>query len=73
MDFEERTLVHLLPAVDLGDLLLDQLVTLLTDLDDLGARDTELLHGGEHILGDLRGSLVLGESVGVVEGVVYAS
>lgn len=41
-----RTLGDLLVAtVDLGNLLLDELVTLLADVDDLGTRSAELLDG----------------------------
>lgn len=35
-----RTFGNLLAAIDLGDLLLDELVALLTDLDDLGTGNT---------------------------------
>ena len=66
-----HTLGDLLAAVDLGDLLLEDLVTLLADFDDLRTGDAELGDLGEHLLGDLRSGLVLGESVRVVEGVVY--
>ena len=65
------TLVDLLSAVDLGNLFLDELVALLADGDDLLAGNAELGNLGEDLLGDLGGGLVLGEGVGVVEGVIY--
>lgn len=65
------TLVNLLAAVDLGNLLLEDLVTLLADLDDLGAGDAKLRDLSEDLLGDLTSSLVLGQSIRVVEGVIY--
>lgn len=65
-----RTLGDLLAAVDLGNLILKQLVALLADFNDLGARDAELGNLGKHLLRDLCSGLVLGESVRVVEGVV---
>lgn len=64
------TLRDFLSAEDLGNLLLKQLVTLLTNGDNLLASNTELGNLGKDLLRDLGGSLVLGESVGVVEGVV---
>lgn len=67
-----RTLGDLLAPIDLGDLLLDELVTLLADLDDLRAGDNKLGDFGEDLLGDLGRRLVLGQSIRVVEGVVYA-
>lgn len=65
-----HTLSDLLATVDFGNLLLNKLVALLTDVDDLAARDAELGHLGKHLFRDLGGRLVLGEGVGVVEGVV---
>ena len=67
-----RTLVDLLAAVDLGDLLLDELVALLADVDNLLARDAKLGDGGQDLFGDLAGGLVLGQGIRVVEGVVYS-
>lgn len=64
------TLVNLLAAVDLGNLLLEELVTLLADLDDLGAGDAKLRDLSEDLLGDLASGLVLGQSIRVVEGVI---
>lgn len=65
-----HTLGNLLATVDLGDLFLDELVTGLADLDNLCAGDAELGDLGEDLFRDLTGSLVLGQSIGVVEGVV---
>lgn len=67
-----QTLGDLLASVDLGDLLLDQLVALLADVDDLGAGDDELGHLGQDLLGDLSSGLVLGEGVGVIQRVVWS-
>lgn len=64
------TLVNLLAAVDLGNLLLEELVTLLANLDDLSAGDAKLRDLSEDLLGDLASSLVLGQSIRVVEGVI---
>lgn len=66
----KQTLVDLLSTVDLGELLLDELVTLLADGDNLLARLDELGNRSQDLLRDLSGGLVLGESIGVVEGVV---
>lgn len=60
----------LLGTPDLVGLFGEELVALLTDLDDLLAGKTEVLDGGEDLLGDLGGRLVLGEGVGVVEGII---
>ena len=65
-----RTLGDLLAAVDLGELLLNELVSLLADVDNVGTSNAELGHLGQHLLRDLGGRLVLGDGVGVVEGVV---
>lgn len=64
------TFGDLLSAVDLGNLLLNQLVALLADIDDLCTGHAELRHGSQNLFRDLGGSLVLGESIGVVEGVI---
>lgn len=66
----KRTLGDLLASEDLGDLLLDELVALLADVDDLAASDAELRHLGQDLLRDLACRLVLGEGVGVVDGIV---
>jgi hypothetical protein len=66
------TLDNLLSTVDFGKLLLEQLVTLLADIDNLGAGHDELRHSGEDLFGDLGRGLILGQSIRVVEGVVYA-
>lgn len=57
-------------AVDLGELILNKLVSLLADGDDLLARDTELGYGGKDLLGNTRSHSVLGESVWVRQRVV---
>jgi hypothetical protein len=67
------TLDNLLSTVDLGKLLFKQLVTLLADIDNLCAGHAELRHSGQDLFGDLGRGLVLGESIRVVEGVVYAT
>lgn len=66
----ERTLVNLLASVDLGDLFLNELVTLLADLDNLGAGDDELGDLGQDLLGNLSGGLVLGQGIGVTQSVI---
>lgn len=65
-----EALGDLLAAVDLGKLLLDELVALLADVDDLLAGGNELGDLSKDLLRDLSGGLVLGEGIGVVEGVV---
>jgi hypothetical protein len=65
-----EALGDLLAAVDLGKLLLDELVTLLADGDNLLAGGNELGDLSKDLLRDLSSGLVLGEGVGVVEGVV---
>jgi hypothetical protein len=83
------TLGDLLSLVDLGDLLVEELITLLTDLDDLlslkaksyidmsdhrqeneKVRDKHTTNSLEDVVRNLRGGLVLGQGIGVVEGVV---
>lgn len=66
-----RTLCDLLATIHLGELLFNQGVALLTDLNDLRARDTELGHGSQDRFGDLCSSLVLGQGVGISQSVVY--
>lgn len=65
-----ETLGDLLATVDLGELLLDELVTLRADVDNLLAGNDELGDLSKDLLRDLSGGLVLGEGIGVVEGVV---
>lgn len=65
-----EALGDLLAAVDLGKLLLDELVALGADVDDLLAGDDELGDLSKDLLRDLSSGLVLGEGIGVVEGVV---
>lgn len=60
----------LLGAPNLVGLLSEELVALLANLDDLLAGNAEVLDGGENLLGDLGGGLVLGEGVRVVEGII---
>lgn len=64
------TLGDLLPAPDLGDLLLEQLVALAADVGDLLAGDAEVLDGSEDLLGNLGRGLVLGQGIRVVERVI---
>lgn len=66
----QHTLGDLLATVNLSKFLLDELVSLFAKIDDLGTGDAELGHVGQDLLGDLGGRLVLGEGVGVVEGIV---
>lgn len=70
-DSSTRTLGDLLSTVDLADLLLNQLVALVADVDNLGASNAELGDLGQDLLRDLSSGLVLGEGVGVVEGVIW--
>lgn len=65
-----ETLVDLLSSVNLSNLFFDQLVTLLADVDDLGARDDELGDLSKNLLGDLSGGLVLGKGIWVSQRVV---
>lgn len=65
-----RTLANLLSSVDLGNLLLQELVTLLADAHDLVTLNAQSSDGLENLLGDLRCRLVLCEGVWVGEGVV---
>ena len=67
---EQLTLGDLLSAVDLCDLLLEELVTLLADVYDLLASNAELGDGLEDLVGDNTGILVLGQGVWVVEGII---
>lgn len=60
----------LLGAPDLIGLVSEELVTLLANVDDLLAGDAKVLDGSEDLLGDLSGSLVLGQGVGVVERII---
>lgn len=67
----ELTLVDLLATVDLGDFLLEDLVTLLADFDNLGAGNAKLGDLSEDLFGDLASVLVLGQGVRVLEGVIW--
>lgn len=69
----QQTLGDLLAAVNLGNLLLEQLVALLADVDNLSARDAELRHGSQDLLADLGGGLVLGQSIRVAQRVIWRS
>lgn len=60
----------LLSPVDLGNPLVQELVALLADGHDLLASNTELGHLSQNLLGDLGGTLVLGEGIRVVQGVI---
>jgi hypothetical protein len=53
---------NFLALVDLGYLVLQQLVALLAELEDLGALGAQLLDILEDLLRDLGGGLVLSES-----------
>lgn len=66
----QQTLVDLLSSIDLANLLLDQLITLLADLDNFGARDDQLGDLGENLLGDLGSCLVLGKGIWVSQRVI---
>jgi hypothetical protein len=67
------TFVDFLATEDLANFFLNQLVALLAYFHNFGARNAEFLDVGEDLLRDLGCSLVLGEGVGVVEGVVCSS
>ena len=69
---EESTFQDLLSAIDLGNLLVQKLVTLLADVDDLLASNTEGSNSLENLLGDLSGALVLGKGIWVGKSVIYA-
>lgn len=64
------TFGDLLSTPDLANFLFEKLVALLANVDNLLASNTEVLDSGENLLGDLSRRLVLGQGVGVVEGVV---
>lgn len=64
------TLLNLLSTPDLGNLLLEELVTLLADVNNLLASDAKVLDSSQDLLGDLGSGLVLGQGVRVVEGVI---
>lgn len=67
----KRTLGNLLSSINLGHFLLQNLVTLLAYLDNLCAGNAELGDLGENLFGNLTGGLVLGQGIGVIEGVVW--
>ena len=60
----------LLSPVDLGDLLVQELVALLADGHDLLASDAELGNLIQNLLGDLGGTLILCESIRVIQSVI---
>ncbi len=64
------TLGELLSSVHLCDLLLEDLVTLLADVYDLGASNAELGDGLEGLVGDHTSIFVLGQGVWVGESVI---
>jgi hypothetical protein len=66
-----HTLGNLLSSVDLCDLLVEQLITLLAHFYDLRASNAELGNGLKDLVGDGTCILVLGESIWVVQGVIY--
>ena len=65
-----QTLGNLLSSVDLADLLLEELVTLLADLYDLGIDMAQCGYRFENLLGDLGSSLILGKSIWVGKSVI---
>lgn len=67
-----RTLRYFLSSIDLRNLLVQQLVTLLADGNNLLASYTQRGDGLEHLLGDLSSALVFGKGIGVGKSVVYA-
>ena len=69
-ELELRTLDDLLSAVDLCDLLIEELVTLLTDVYDLCASNAELADGLEDLVGDGTRILILSKGVWVVKGII---
>ena len=69
--WDKHTLGNLLSSVDLCDLLLKQLITLLADVYDLLASYTELGDSFEDLVGNGSGILVLGKSIRVVKRVIY--
>lgn len=69
--WRRHTLGNLLSSVDLCDLLLEQLITLLADRYDLLASYTELGDSLENPVRNGSGILVLGKSIWVVKRVIY--
>ena len=67
------TLRDLLSTVDLCNLLVQKLVTLLADVDDLLTSNTECSDSFQNLLGDRSSALVLGKGIWVVESVIYTS
>lgn len=65
-----HTLGNLLRLVELGSLLLELLVTGLGQAQDGGALDDGLLDGSKDLVGNGGSILVLGDGIGVGEGVV---
>lgn len=68
--WRRHTLGNLLSSVDLCDLLLEKLITLLADLYDLLASYTELGDSLQDPVRNGSGILVLGKSIRVVERVI---
>lgn len=66
-----HTLCDLLSSVNLGNLLLEELVSLLADVYDLLTSNAELGDGIEDLVGDNTSILILGKGVWVGEGVVW--
>ena len=66
-----HTLLEILfSSVDFGDLLVQELVALLADGHDLLASDAELGNLIQNLLGDLGGTLILCESIRVIQSVI---
>ena len=66
-----HTLGNLLSSVDLCDLLIEQLITLLADVYNLLASYAELGDSLEDLVRNRSGILVLGKSIRVVKRVIY--
>lgn len=67
------TLDHLLSSVNLCDLFLEKLVTLLANGHNFLTSHTQGSNILQNLLGDCSSILVFGEGVGVVERVIYQS
>lgn len=66
-----HTLLEILfSSVDFGDLVVQELVALLADGHDLLASDAELGNLIQNLLGDLGGTLILCESIRVIQSVI---
>lgn len=64
------TFLDFLATVDLGHLLFEEFVSLLADVDDLLSGEAEVFDSSQNLLRDLGSSLVFGQGIGVVKGVV---